>query len=260
MSAGPGGCPRCGTALDGTSGLCAPCLLQLALGTPAASDVPGFEQRYAVLNILGHGRHGTTYLAGDAGLPGTHVAVKVLAAVRPDEVWQPLLDHYSKAVAAVIHPAAAPILDAGTDGHGRAFVVTEFVVGRSLLAHCARHQPGPADRVRLFADVAGAVAAAHDAGLPHGHLVDANVLVPANADHAIVIDFALAGLATDNPPSSDDDIRALASLLDHLMSDVAPDVAGPTAVQVRAIGGCATARAMAAMARALAGPRGPGAR
>lgn len=254
MSAGPGGCPRCGTALDGMSGLCAPCLLQLALRAPATSDVPGFEQRYAVVNILGHGLHGTTYLAGDAGLPGTHVAVKVLAAVRPDEIWQRLLEDFSMAVGTLIHPAAAPILDAGTDGHGRAFVVTEFIVGRSLLAHCARHQPRPADRVRLFADVAGAVAAAHDAGLPHGHLVDANVLVPANTGHAVVVDFALAGLASDSPPGAVDDIRALASLLDQLMSDVASHAAGPTAEQVRAIGGCATARAMAASARALAGP------
>jgi serine/threonine protein kinase len=242
-------CVRCGTTAGGLSGACPKCLFDLTVGPASGEDEPTFEQRYVVLNILGRGRHGATYLAADAARPGSHVAVKVLDATRPRHEWVDALYDYCAAIDARAQPWMATLEDTGSDSTGRAFLAVEFVVGCSLLFHCRRECLTAAERLEVFASVASSVAAAHSSGLPHGNLAESNILVPARGAHPVLMDFGLATLCSGRPAGVEDDVAALAALFEALTGDLPPGWHGGDAGA--GVSRSASASAMAAAVRAL---------
>src|SRR5688500_13805067 len=88
------------------------------------------------------------------------------------------------------HPSIARVFDQG-EADGEDFVVREYLPGGSLADRGVSSLSDPAV-LAAARDVAGALAYAHEQGVAHGALNEANVLFDAEG-RAKVADFAAAG-------------------------------------------------------------------
>jgi len=144
--------------------------------------------RFRRLKQLGHGGFGTVWLAKDTQLDRT-VALKFAHAPDPDT--QARMMREARALAAVHHPNCVRVYDIIEDVDGLG-IVMEFIDGQPLQEITAAH--GALDDVaaaRLWATMAGALAAAHEQGVLHRDVKPANILV----DHSglpHLIDFGIA--------------------------------------------------------------------
>ena len=218
---------------------------------------PSLDERYGIVNVLGEGPHGVTYLARTREAPYAPVAVKILKATRTTREWATQLGVYLASMTAVTHPGIVHVLDAGIDDSGRGYVVTEFIVGRRILDHCLRSRTAVSVRLRLFAEVTATIDAAHRQGLVHGHLVPDNILVTAIGHTASpsIMDFAVNALTGAPSCEPGGDLRALGRLLGQLLPPAAGDGnSGWRSCRARitqAISDCKTAGAIAEAAKAL---------
>jgi eukaryotic-like serine/threonine-protein kinase len=126
-------------------------------------------------------------------LLGQQVAVKVLRRDYADDPAR--LRRFREATsraAAVSHPSVARVRDYGAGGPDAApYLVTEFIEGPALAEIIAGEAVRPSLIAKTLAQVAEGLHAAHQAGLVHGDLKPANILLPAAGDRATVTDFAI---------------------------------------------------------------------
>lgn len=95
------------------------------------------------------------------------------------------------AMASVRHPGVPTVFDSGTD-NGRPYLVMRLVRGRSLSDVLAEEGRLPACRVAdIGARVCAALAAVHDAGLVHGDVKPANLMLEPDGT-VVLVDFGLA--------------------------------------------------------------------
>src|SRR5262249_44191454 len=133
------------------------------------------------------------------------VAVKVLAAkFAGGAEFRIRVLTEARAAARLTHPHIAAVYDYGesvTDTGDRVpFVVMEGLPGRSLEQHLTQGPVPVASALRICAQVASALAAAHTRGVVHRDVKPANVML--TGDDAKVVDFGLAAIAgepTDHP-------------------------------------------------------------
>src|SRR4051812_37244341 len=155
--------------------------------TAVGWQVPG----YRIRGRIGRGGMGVVYRATDLSLDRT-VALKVLAEdVASDPDFRRRFVAESKLAASLDHPNVIPIYAAG-EADGVLFIAMRFVDGedlRTVLRHEGVLDPGRA--VKLIAQVASALDAAHARGLVHRDVKPANVLVTADA-HVYLTDFGLS--------------------------------------------------------------------
>ena len=160
----------------------------------AASAVVG---RYELVRRLGAGAMGTVWLAraSDEAQPAL-VALKFahMTARRPDLLLR--LARERGLLAELDHPTIARMYDAGVTAEGQPYLVLEYVEGEPLDVHCKLHAPDLARRLRLFVQIADAVAHAHARQIVHRDLKPSNVLVT-SAGNARLIDFGIGGLLAD---------------------------------------------------------------
>ncbi|MEO3871585.1 protein kinase [Nonomuraea sp. B12E4] len=98
------------------------------------------------------------------------VAVKVLGARAAGAATREVLRQHAQAVAKVIHPNVAMVLDVG-DQDGRPFLVMEYLTGLSLGEELAARGPMPViDVCDLIGQAAAGLDAAHRAGVVHGQV------------------------------------------------------------------------------------------
>jgi hypothetical protein len=168
------------------------------LETPAAIDAGDVETylpgeklgAYTIVEEVGRGGMGIVYLAEDTRL-GRRVALKALPAIvssSPD--LRERLRREARAAATVSHPAVATV-HALEEIDGQLFVVSEYVAGETLRDLIARGPVGPARGRTIAMAIAGALAAAHDAGVIHRDLKPENVLLSATGA-VKVVDFGIA--------------------------------------------------------------------
>jgi serine/threonine-protein kinase len=151
-------------------------------------DVAG---RYRLDERIGSGGMAEVWRATDTRT-GATVAVKRLHPGLADDVAaRSRFRREIEASRAVAHPAAVRVLDADPDADPP-WLVMEHVAGGSLAARLEPGAPMPADAVaRIGADVAGALAALHAAGLVHRDVTPSNILLPPDGG-ARLADFGIA--------------------------------------------------------------------
>jgi Tol biopolymer transport system component/predicted Ser/Thr protein kinase len=174
---------------------------------------------------LGAGGMGVVFLARDERLE-RFVAVKVL-----DGDARGRMLREARSASALKHPNIVTVHDVG-EHEGRAYIVMEYVEGETLDAMVKRRGPlAPSEAVRLVVEAAGAIAAAHAAGVLHRDIKSANLMVDAQGK-VVVLDFGLskrtgapAAPSEPPPPSLPSrpklDVDASAETLAPALEDVA---------------------------------------
>ena len=150
------------------------------------------QDRYDVLSEIGSGGMGVVYRARDRQL-GREVALKlVFTDDDPDEMFGARLMREAQALAQLSHPNVVAVYDVGrTDGG--VFVAMELVAGEAGDAWLKQRRLWR-EVVRVFADAARGLAAAHAVGLVHRDFKPANVILGADG-RTRVLDFGLARAA-----------------------------------------------------------------
>jgi serine/threonine protein kinase len=132
------------------------------------------DDRYELLRVIGRGGAADVYAATDQVL-GRDVAVKVLRAVSADDSDRQRFIAEARTLAALDHPHLMTVLDAGADGD-RLYLVLSLIEGRSLGER--PREPMPLKEVAaILAQIADALAYAHDQGVIHRDVKPGNVLV-----------------------------------------------------------------------------------
>jgi serine/threonine protein kinase len=152
--------------------------------------MPETIAHYKVLGSLGNGGLGEVYRARDTKV-GRTVAVKVLpdAIAAQPESLEPLLGA-ARSAASISHPNIATLFEVGEDG-GRRFLVFEFVPGDPLTALLEGSGLNVRRAVELAIQLADALAEVEAAGLAHGDIRPATIVVTSK-DRAKLMNFGLA--------------------------------------------------------------------
>jgi DNA-binding NarL/FixJ family response regulator len=141
----------------------------------------------------GRGGMGVVYRATDLTLD-RRVALKLIEpGMAGDPVFRARFVSECKLAAAIDHPNVVPIFHAGEE-RGALYVTMRYIDGtdlRTLLGEVGRLQPARA--VRIVAQVAGALDAAHERGLVHRDVKPANVLLATRdgIERAFLTDFGV---------------------------------------------------------------------
>jgi eukaryotic-like serine/threonine-protein kinase len=145
---------------------------------------------YRIDALLGAGGMGEVYRARDERLE-RDVAIKVL---RPDEATDPdrqrRFAQEARAASGLNHPNIVVVYDVGME-KGIPFIVTELVAGEPLHTLMARGAVPLEKALDLAIQLAGGLAAAHQAGIVHRDIKPANVMVTGEG-LVKILDFGLA--------------------------------------------------------------------
>ncbi|MEV4498709.1 serine/threonine-protein kinase, partial [Micromonospora arborensis] len=152
--------------------------------------------RYRLLERLGSGGMSAVHRAYDEVLE-RDVAVKVLVA--SDANARRRIRAEAKAAARLSHPHVTSVYDYGEsslNGSPVPFVVMELLGGHTLEQRLAAGPLPPRAGLRVCAEVAAALAAAHAEGLVHRDIKPGNVMLAPTG--AKVLDFGIAAVAGES--------------------------------------------------------------
>ena len=190
-------CPQCESRYEAELRFC-PVDGATLRASEAGSDLIGVvvADRYVVLEKLGEGGMGRVYLAEHVRM-GRRSALKVM---------HPGMMHDADAIARfnleaanasrISHPNVAAIYDFGETSDGLIYLAMEYIDGEPLTAIVEREGAlQPARAAAIAAQVADALAAAHDMGIVHRDLKPDNVMVARGRDDADVVKVVDFGIA-----------------------------------------------------------------
>ncbi|MFI9612803.1 serine/threonine-protein kinase [Streptomyces sp. NPDC052023] len=137
---------------------------------------------YRIEHVIGRGGMAVVYRARDLRLDRT-VALKLIAPERArDDTFRRRFAHESRVAAAIDHPHIVPVFEAG-ETDGVLYIAMRYVAGQDLRALLDREGPLPVPAaLRIAAQVASALDAAHAHDLVHRDVKPGNILVAAGTD------------------------------------------------------------------------------
>ncbi|MFC9582601.1 serine/threonine-protein kinase [Streptomyces yangpuensis] len=151
---------------------------------------------YKIERMIGRGGMAVVYCARDLRLDRT-VAIKLIAPERArDDTFRRRFTHESRVAASIEHPHIVPIFEAG-ETDGVLYIAMRYVPGLDLRGLLDQEGPLPVPTaLRIAAQVASALDAAHDHELVHRDVKPGNILVAAGPDrdhpeHIYLTDFGL---------------------------------------------------------------------
>src|SRR3954466_12482399 len=149
---------------------------------------------YRIEGVLGRGGMGVVYLAEQPELR-RRVAIKVIApALASDPDYLERFRRESRLAAAIEHPNAIPIYEAGVAGEEMPYLVMRYVEGEDLSSLLRREGRLETRRAAAIVDqIAGALDEAPARGLVPRDVKPANVIVESRrgTEHAYLTDFGL---------------------------------------------------------------------
>ena len=183
------------------------------IGTRLSAELPEPEPGtrfgpWELDRLIGKGGMGQVYLGHRAdGAYARQVAIKLIGSKGRSTRQRDHFERERQLLARMQHPAIAQIHDAGSDEHGRLYLVMEYVDGLPLTQWCRQQKPSLRERVRLLTRIADGVQHAHQKGVVHRDLKPGNILI-AEIDGVAtprIIDFGIAsqadeGAGEDNRP------------------------------------------------------------
>jgi serine/threonine-protein kinase len=146
--------------------------------------------RYRVIELIGSGGMGAVYRAYDPTLE-RDVALKLLHEETLDsEAARARFLSEARALSHLNHPHICTVYEIG-EADGRTFIAMEYVPGRALSSVIPGDGLPFETVVHYGAQIASAIAHAHDHGIVHRDLKSANVIVTSGGEIK-VLDFGLA--------------------------------------------------------------------
>jgi eukaryotic-like serine/threonine-protein kinase len=189
-------------AVGGVSGMMIGAQAKLAAGQRIA--------HYEIVALLGAGGMGEVYLAQDAKL-GRRVALKLLPTQHTEDKERlRRFEQEARAASALNHPNILTVYEVGrTDNHY--YIATEHVDGVTLRQHLAHTRMKLGQVLEVAAQIAAALAAAHEAGIVHRDIKPENIMLRPDG-YVKVLDFGLAKLVERKLPTVGTEVptRALA--------------------------------------------------
>src|SRR5215510_13965099 len=152
---------------------------------------------YKILAPLGAGGMSEVYLAHDSRLE-RRVAIKILpASLAMDEEKLRRFKQEARAASALNHPNILTVHEVGqTDGAN--YIVTEFVDGETLRQRMKSGEISLTTALDVTRQVAGALNAAHEAGIAHRDIKPENIMLRHDG-YVKVLDFGIAKLIGEKP-------------------------------------------------------------
>jgi predicted ATPase len=194
-------CPTCSKSFASTTRTCPGDGASLDVQDPLVGTI--LDGKYRVENLVGRGGMGAVYRATQMALSRA-VAVKVLAArSKPNSSAEERFRREARAIALLKHPNIVTVYDFGVTSDALAYIVLEYLAGRSLREELRRRgRIGIGEAVTIVAQVCQAASAAHAEGIVHRDLKPENVFVEATANGPVVkvFDFGIAKLGDGRYP------------------------------------------------------------
>lgn len=169
---------------------------------PRFAESTVLARRFRILRFIAHGGMGEVYEAEDLEL-GERVALKTIRpGSAPSDALLALFKREIQLARRVTHPNVCRMYDLAQHedaDHGAPVTLLsmELLEGRTLAEHLRKHGPFTwQDGLPLIVQIGAGIQAAHDAGIIHGDLKPANVMLAPGADEnsyrAVVMDFGVA--------------------------------------------------------------------
>src|SRR5215217_877275 len=150
-------------------------------------------KHYQIVNLIGEGGMGEVYLATDTVL-GRRIALKVLPAfVSKDPERLRRFTQEARAASRLSHPNVCVVHEIGETDDGRPFIAMEYVEGVTLRERMRSQSIKLGDVLDIALQIAGALTAAHEAGIVHRDIKPENVVIRPEG-YVKILDFGLAKL------------------------------------------------------------------
>lgn len=173
-----------------------PTLLE-PLSSSAVGDV--IDGKYRLEERLGEGALGVVHRTVHVGLERSFAIKLLKTSGAPDPAALARVQREALALGRLRHPHIVEVTDSGVDEpSGVPYLVMELLEGATLSEICRRQGPLPLPQALSFLEeIAGAVDAAHAAGILHRDLKPGNIFVceaGSDSPRVKVLDFGLAEL------------------------------------------------------------------
>jgi serine/threonine-protein kinase len=165
---------------------------------------------YRIIRPIGSGGMGEVYLAEDTRL-GRKAAVKLLpVAFGADHSRVHRFKQEARAASALNHPNILTIYEIG-EQESVLFIASEFVDGRTLRSVIQEGNLNTVEVLDIAIQTAGALAAAHEAGILHRDIKPENIMLRSDG-YVKILDFGLAKLIEKQAPEPGSETETASTL------------------------------------------------